>query len=263
MANFYESLEFDLPVALTERLVALFDEMPQGKLNAATIKRYVEPDAQGVYQLFVDGELVYIGKTDAEAGLGRRLLRHATKVASRKNLKPSAVTFKAVRVFVFTVMDLEQLLIKSYEDRAATGTAGSERRFLAWNHSGFGSNDPGRNRDGSQVKSDHFDALYPIDLDYKIKISHARKLVSVAEVLAELKSKLPYGLRFESSALKKKTPHADLAASSVTLSNDIDSVRNVLKQIATALGPKWQLTALPGYIIVYKEKVKYKHAMRL
>ena len=260
MSNFYESLEFDLPVALTERLIELFDGMPQGKLSAATIKEHVEADAQGVYQLFVDSELVYIGKTDADAGLGKRLLRHATKVASRKNLKPAAVTFKAVRVFVFTVMDLEQLLIKHYEGKASTNELG--KRGLAWNHSGFGSNDPGRNRDASAVKSDHFDALYPIDLDYKITMPHAGTPTSVSDVLIHLKSKLPYLLRFESAATKKAS-HADFEAAKVTLAKRVDTVRSVLKQIAAALGPQWQLTPLPGYIILYKENTKYKHAISL
>lgn len=261
MLSFYQSLEFDLPGALTEELAKLFDDMPQGKLNAATIDEHVDSDAQGVYQLFVDTKLVYIGKTDADAGLGKRLLRHSAKVASRKNLSPALVTFKAVRVYVFTVMDLEGLLIKYYERKASSKAEVKE--ILAWNRSGFGSNDPGRNRDTSEVKVDHFDAPYPIDLDLKIKVPHAGVETSVATILFELKNELPYVLRFQTSAPKKKTPHPELVSATVVLKTGSTSVRNVLRQIASALGAAWQITVLPGYIILYKESVIYVHAMRL
>ncbi len=258
--KFYESLEFDLPAALTERLVGLFDEMPRGVLNPTTI-RHVGADAQGVYQLFVDAELVYIGKTDADAGLGKRLLRHASKVAGRKNLDCKSVSFKAIRVYVFTVMDLEQLLIAHY--KKVIGTNRSGEKALAWNNSGFGSNDPGRERDTSEVKADHFDAQFPIDLDHTITVPDAGTATSIAVVLAHLKGALPYLLRYQ-SAVGKRGPHADLVSTYVTISKRTDTVRSVLKQIAVALGSKWQVTALPGYIILYKEKKgRYKHAVSL
>src|SRR4051812_27375677 len=104
------------------------------------------PEAQGVYQLSLDGVVVYIGKTDADAGLKNRLTRHSYSIQQRSNLDPSHVTFKAVRVYVFTAMDLETQLIRHY------GGA-------SWNSSGFGSNDPGRNRDHTKLKHDGFDAL--------------------------------------------------------------------------------------------------------
>ena len=67
----FEELEFDLPSALLGQLVKLFEEMSEGSLDASIVQE-VE-DAQGVYQLFLNGELVYIGKTDGQAGLRTRL----------------------------------------------------------------------------------------------------------------------------------------------------------------------------------------------
>src|SRR5690606_35236653 len=96
----FKDFEFDLPSALLERLVLLFSEMTPGALNDETVEGV--PEAQGVYQLFFQDELVYVGKTDADAGLKRRLLRHARKIRARSNLTPESVTFKAVRVYVFT-----------------------------------------------------------------------------------------------------------------------------------------------------------------
>src|SRR5579872_8296 len=112
MQGFF-SFEFDLPGALLEQLIAVLGGMSGERL---TIEHAGEiPDAQGVYQLFLDDKLVYIGKTDAEAGLRRRLLRHARKILNRPTLAEHAVTFKAVRIFVFTAMDLESALIKHYK----------------------------------------------------------------------------------------------------------------------------------------------------
>ena len=95
------------------------------------------PDAQGFYQLFNEGELVYIRKTDEDAGLRRSLGLHPRRIQHRHNIDPKNVLFKAIRVFIVTIMDLESQLLKHY------GVTSN----LPWNGSGFGSNDPGRNRD--------------------------------------------------------------------------------------------------------------------
>jgi hypothetical protein len=97
---------------------------------------------------------VYVGKTDAEAGLLSRLTRHSKKIQHRIGLTPASVLFKAVRVFVFTAIDLETQLIAHYG-----GT-----NIVEWNGSGFGSNDPGEKRDTTTYKAGHFDAQFPIDI---------------------------------------------------------------------------------------------------
>ncbi|MFQ2414471.1 hypothetical protein BJP24_06255 [Aeromonas allosaccharophila] len=246
----FEELEFDLPSALLTQLITLFDEMPEGPLEAATVQKI--DDAQGVYQLFLKGKLVYIGKTDAQAGLRARLLRHSTKIRSRRNLAHDTIGFKAVRVFVFTAMDLEELLIKHY--RSSTTPP-------IWNLSGFGSNDPGRNRDHTELKADHFDKLYPIDLDLDVTLTTENGQASAAEVLSQLKGQLAYNIRFEGKSSKSKSPHPDLVATKVHFPTNTDTVRNVLQRVKTALGSEWQITALPGYIIAYREKKHYKEGI--
>ena len=62
----FQEFEFDLPDALLAQLVAVLDAMDAETLTISALRDI--PDAQGVYQLFNNGELVYIGKTDAEAG---------------------------------------------------------------------------------------------------------------------------------------------------------------------------------------------------
>ncbi|MGV2293338.1 GIY-YIG nuclease family protein [Trinickia sp. YCB016] len=250
--EWFREFEFDLPAALLHELTRLFAAMPAGPLNAATVSQI--PEAQGVYQLFLDGQLVYVGKTDAEAGLNQRLDRHSHKILHRQGLDPRRVTFKAVRVFVFTAMDLEQQLIKHYEGLGSP---------LPWNNSGFGANDPGIKRDTTTLKAGHFDLLYPIDIDIPIEIDSAGGPVTVAFVLTALKQTLPYTLRFESAAPKSRKPHPDLVTALVTLSNSRDILRNILVQIKISLGPSWQITVLPGYVIMYKESKHYPHGFTL
>lgn len=82
MTDGYKEFEFDLPEALLARLVEVFGELRAAPLAETGVAKI--PDEQGVYQLFLEAgesrDLVYIGKTDAKAGLRRRLARHARKV---------------------------------------------------------------------------------------------------------------------------------------------------------------------------------------
>jgi len=243
--HYVEDLEFDLPSALLTELVKLFEEMPVGPLTETEVAEV--PDGQGVYQLFHREELVYIGKTDAQAGLRARLNRHARKIQGRRFLSPQNVAFKAVRVYVFTAMDLEELLISYYKNVKGVPPA--------WNFSGFGANDPGRRRDKTQLKTGHFDRLYPIDLD--IPLQDFNGTMQVARALQNLKSAIPYNIRFQTVGSGSRRPHPDLLRTSVTYSGEDRTVRNILIDIKSALGPEWQITALPGYVIVYREREHY------
>lgn len=237
----FQEFEFDLPDALLTRLITFFDGMksaPLGGKNVAAI-----PDAQGVYQLLLSGKVVYVGKTDADAGLKRRLHRHYRTIQHRKNLDPATVTFKAVRLFVFTAMDLETQLIRHY----------AIEKIASWNKSGFGSNDPGRNRDRTKLNPKGFDARYPIDVDriVEVKIS---KTDSAADALNRLNEVLPYALRFESVDRK---PHPELGATKVELPMQRHTTRSLLVAIVTQLPKGWQATALAGRVILYRERLEY------
>ena len=241
----YVDFEFDLPGALLARLIDVLDDM-QG---AALVPDFVSsiPDAQGVYQLFLDEELVYIGKTDAEAGLRKRLERHASKTQHRGQLEPSRVSFKAVRIYVFTAVDLESQLIAHYGGYSA----------VRWNGSGFGSNDPGRERDTTTYKAGHFDALYPIDIDRELSLPLSEEM-KAADVLAALKAELPYVFRYQGASPRSRKPHADLEEANVSLT-DIGAVtaRGIIEHVVRHLPPGWQATRLPSHIILYKEDRAY------
>jgi len=112
-----------------------FDALAAEPLIEAYISK-IPQNAQGAYMLFLNGVLVYVGKTDAQAGFRSRLSRHFHNIQHRKNLNPLDVGFKAIRIFVFS--NLETMLIEEAEKKLGRP---------AWNFSGFGSNDPGRNRE--------------------------------------------------------------------------------------------------------------------
>jgi hypothetical protein len=240
----FREFEFDLPDALLTHLIQAFDNLAAATLSASYVKEI--PEVQGVYQLFLRDKIVYIGKTDAEAGLRRRLERHAWTIQHRRNLGPEDVTFKALRVFVFTAMDLETQLIRHYQ---GAGT-------VSWNNSGFGSNDPGRQRDTTNAKPEGFDAQFPIDLDRELDLS-VPVPANALTVLAVLKRALPYTLRVETEGPQSKKPHPDLVSAKLTLQNPPFTARRILKEVLSNLPGGWQATTLPGRVIVYKENRQY------
>ena len=240
----YTEFEFDLPDALLKRLVVVFDALIAAPLIEANVTAI--PEEQGIYQLFLNGEeghnLVYIGKTDAAAGLRVRLGRHAAKIRNRLNLDPNNVLFKAVRVYVFTAVDLETQLIEHY---------GGNR--VSWNGSGFGSNDPGRERDTTTYKADHFDTQFPIDigrvLSFTVPVSG-----SAAEILRVLKNGLPYLIRYQSLRQGARAPHPDLDATRVILNPSQPlTPESIIAQIIGQLPTGWHATMLPSHVVIYKD----------
>ena len=234
----YTEFEFNLPDALLTHLIKVLDGLDIATLHANAVSEV--PEAQGVYQLFLDGELVYIGKTDAEAGLRNRLNRHAWKIQHRKGLDPARVSFRAVRIFVFTAIDLETQLIRHY---AKDGTR--------WNNRGFGANDPGRRRDHTRVKAANFDALYPIDIDRALGLDFS-DAKDAGQVVTRLKQALPYTFRFETEG---RRPASDLIATEVRISPQADTARTILDEVVRQLPSGWQATAFLHQLLLYREAV--------
>lgn len=248
----FAEFEFDLPTALKAELIRLLDAMETGLLHTDVTGSI--PEAQGVYQLFHGDELVYIGKTDAQAGLRTRLSRHARKVMHRPTLT-GAVRFKAVRIMVFTAMDLETQLIKHYRTENPL--------WAAWNGSGFGSNDPGRERETTNKSPEGFDDRHPINIDLAAVLL-LPGTVTVASALSALKSALPYTLRFETlrtttGRAQPNKPHPDLLATLVNIPTGRQTVRGLMGLIQGELGSDWQATAFVSHVILYKEARPYRH----
>lgn len=242
----YKEFEFDLPGALLNNLVTIFDAMERQQLTKETVA--LIPEEQGVYQLFLDEALVYIGKTDAEAGLNKRLTRHSRKILDRKGLDPARVSFKAVRIFVFTAVDLESDLIRHYGGVKA----------VAWNNSGFGSNDPGRERDTTKNKEENFDFRYPADIDRPLKVT-IEDPMRLPDYLAALKQDIPYTIRVARKGNSRKL-NEELENLIIDPLKSPFTARQAIEHIGKFLSPEWQATKLLGYIIIYKEEKNYPQA---
>ncbi|WP_226782324.1 GIY-YIG nuclease family protein [Oceaniglobus trochenteri] len=242
MSDGYAELEFDLPRALLRDIVALLDGMNSAELTALNLTRV--SDAPGVYALSssVTGELLYIGKAESSKGLLNRLTRHMRKLDGRQYISPGDIHFKAIRIFVFAAMDLEAALISHY---------GGEGK-LPWNHSGFGSNDPGQQRDTTTYKPDHFDTQHPIRLDHCFVEFKVGKQ-SVADVMQQLKDGLPFLLRFQRpNATSRNSFEPDFETSEVDIPRPDITTREVLERCIAALPSGWHATALPSHVICYK-----------
>ncbi len=240
MIDGYGELEFDLPGALLTAILDRLSEVTPADLIIANTSKI--PEEQGVYTLYrkSDQKLVYIGKTDSKAGLRHRLTRHSKKIDGRRKITPEDVQFKAIRLFVFTAMDLESALINNYG-----GVQG-----VPWNHSGFGSNDPGKERDTTHYKPDHFDTQYPIRLDEAfVKIPPGE--YRVAEIMKRLKQELPFLLRFFRPGKSRTKFHKDFEAT-LKVTREGMTTRELLTLCMEILPSGWHSTALPSHIISYK-----------
>ncbi len=243
MSAGFRSFELDLPGALLSQLVSVLDEMISAPLTTANVEGL--PDEQGIYQLIYNGQIVYVGKTDGRAGLRQRLGRHVWTIQHRCNLESEYVQYKAVHIFVFTAVDLESLLRRHYGHGVG----------LPWDRSGFGSNDPGRERDTTTLSPTAFDALYPIDIDRHLEF-HPQLPLTAAALLEQLKTVVPYGVRAQSRSGTTRKPHSDLDVEITNLGPDI-TARGVVTKIIASLPAGWQGTLLPGRVILYRENKEY------
>ena len=199
----------------------------------------------GIYLLFhtVDEEprRVYVGK--AQQPLPTRLRNHYNKLRGREKINLGDISFTAL--YVANDLDAaapERLLIRDYRDLV-------DPNGLAWNVNGFGNKDPGRERDSSAIKKNHFDALYPINLDLRVNLDPWPG--TVGALLSQVKADLPYNLRFQSPG-KSPAVRADYQRP-IEVPAGPRSVAELMGDVVAALPPRWQVSALPGYIILYPE----------
>jgi hypothetical protein len=130
------SFEFDLDQAIRAQVVGRLESSP-----LLPLVRGVGPVSSGIYALYFQGSLVYVGKasrgtTKSKRTLRARLSEHAGKIAGRRNI---TLTQVQCRYLTFTsewwVFAAEFALITHYQP--------------PWNESGFGSKTPGKGRPGT------------------------------------------------------------------------------------------------------------------
>ncbi len=219
-----EALEGLAPAPLTKSNLVKLEEQAQAK-NL--------PSRSGVYQLFRGDELIYIGKADKP--LAGRLENHRKKISGRRNISIEEMSFRCLYVAEdFTAVAPEKLLIKKHK---ADGG-------IPWNANGFGNKDPGRNRDNSVLKANHFDVKFPIDVSRTVR-GLAPGEQRLVDLLESTKDELPYNFRYE-----EWKGFEDLT---VTVASQELSADEVFRLVAAQLPDKWQVSALMGYAIMYED----------
>ncbi len=252
----FASFELDFENALARQLWPAFAVLPSVELNAQNIA-LVPPKARGAYMLELNGTVIYIGKSDAKAGLRLRLDRHFHTLKCRTGIDFTQMKFKAVKVASLAALDTESLLLDVYARVAEV--KGVERRRPLWNFSGFGSNDTGRERDTQRVSV--FDQHHPLDLTAVIDLglpgASPRESVwntitdeiSLYDYVVWLASRVPFIFR------KPGAPRKELRAVRVRFADMIAStvLRALLAQVHTRLPSRWVLTVLRGKVVLYKD----------
>ncbi|MGW7208691.1 Eco29kI family restriction endonuclease [Streptomyces sp. NPDC054837] len=218
--------------ALGDQLAQALDVLSPAPL---TVQNLDELDQRpGVYQLYRNGEFVYVGK--AEKSLPTRIHKHLRKVSGRTNISLAEMTFTCLYVAEdFSALAPEKLLIKHY----------SEQGQIPWNNNGFGNNDPGKRRDETVVKANHFDNLHRIDID-RVLTSLPQGPVTLHKLLPAAAKEIPYTFRY----LKKG--YGDTYKTLVDVPDRL-TVNNLFEIIAAALPGNWQIALLPGRAIMYPD----------
>lgn len=230
----------------------LSDALAKLSPAALTVEHISNVTARGgVYQLYLRGDLVYIGKADRN--LRDRIGIHRRKVSGRENISVDDMSFIAVYVDEdLSAVAPETLLINRHRGLGE----------LPWNFNGFGNKDPGRERDTSAVQENHFDTLYPANLELICEGLDPGEH-SVADVLLSLKAELPYTFRFQGGGKATSKMLVDYSQATVGIPASPVTANVIFELIGKAMPAGWQITALPGYVIMYKESKHYPSARRL
>ncbi|MFI7038398.1 hypothetical protein ACIBI0_17060 [Microbispora rosea] len=253
--HFSDQFRLSITEALSTQLYAALDRLEPAPLTQENLDALVPqaeklglPSMSGVYQLFRQErgkgrELTYVGKADQP--LHKRLGDHLFKLSGRVGISLDEISFRCL----FVEEDLssvspEKMLIKRH---LATGR-------IVWNNRGFGINDPGRERDTTKVKENHFDLEFPIDLSRVVE-GLTPGTHSLERVLQAVKNGIPFNFRYQRSASYKRIlvsiPWRDV------------TVDEAFRLIAGTLSDGWQITALVGWAIMYKDNYKpYPSAFR-
>lgn len=239
--------EFKLSItkALGDQLSNALSELTPAPLDELNIERVRK--IPGVYQLWHEGELVYVGKADKS--IPTRLWKHHRKLSGRTGISLDDMTFSALYVEEdFSAVAPEKLLIGRFQEAGA----------IPWNNNGFGINDPGKERDTTAFESTHFDCQYPADLDYEIPNLSAGEC-TLEELLKKTKDSLPYTFRYARGAKEKWI----YAKTSVTITPETRTADDAFHLISSALPSPWRVVALPGYAILYPREAEYESARRI
>ena len=244
---------FDLAGALSDQLykVARSKTLTQAPLTPSELNQV--DTIPGIYQLYLQGDLVYIGKADHD--LRGRLYEHYRKISGRLNISTSEMSFKGLYLEgTWIPVAPETMLTNCYREDDEDGSD------VPWFHSGFGMHDTGSERDTTTWKPDHWDVRYPINLDFVVP-GLTPGTHPVNEILPVIKENLPYYFRF-ANFVGRRARHPDYLASSMPIPAGNLTAAQVFDLLVHSLPRGWRVIVLPGYAIMYKNKRDYPSAIR-
>ncbi|MFC6091477.1 GIY-YIG nuclease family protein [Saccharothrix lopnurensis] len=238
---YHDYFRLSITKALGDQLSVALTRLGRAPLSSESLAELA--GRPGVYQLYLHGEFVYVGK--AEKSLRARLSNHLNKLGGRQNISLVDVSFSCLYVDEdFSALAPEQLLISHHKGMGS----------IPWNNNGFGNKDPGRRRDSTELKRGHFDLAYPIDLELPVGPLRAGP-TTLSAFLKILKGNLPYNFRYEepprSTSIPLEVPGGRISAD------------QAFRLVSDVLPGGWQIVALMGYVILYGDSPKgYKSAWR-
>ncbi|WP_369185146.1 caspase domain-containing protein [Streptomyces sp. Y1] len=239
-----------VPREREDLFLKILDAQPSYDLTLESIEK-LEADLPGVYLLHQASEghvqkIVYVGKSDRS--IADPLGRHWRKIEGRCHIDPSDFSFSYLRLdddLSYVAADL--LAIRRLRALGLTPP---------WNQNGFGLRDAGRMRDSTRLNSHHFDVLHPIDLSWTLRAHGSSFDLTAQEFVDLLKGELPYAFRSERRG-------ATLDGIKLTIPEGPLSADQAFRLLAAAAGDEWQISALMGQVLMYREQnARYPSAIR-
>jgi Eco29kI restriction endonuclease len=245
----YDTFDLDIPLAVREQLDAKFQTLTTDPLDGQILGSL--PPGQGVYELFHQGILVYAGKAK---DLPSRLLNHCRKIGGRQNIVATDVGFKCLYLGPnWITFAAEDALIQMYTPQG----------LCAWNGAGFGPKDPGKRRDDTVLKADHWDLQYPIRYDFPLA-GIQPGAYECLPLLRLMKTQLPFNLRYHKANPTSVTSgHPDYNGVTINVPVAGMPAHEMLIGIAQSLPSGWQAIRFPHQLTIYKETRPYPSGVRL
>lgn len=237
-----------LPQEQVDFFLRVLAAQPCHDLTAASIEKL--EDWPGVYRLHQESddtpEIVYVGKHDRS--IATRLAKHLRKIDGRCHIDS--------RDLSFSYLKLDDDLNHVAPELVVLRQLHAQGHSPLWNLNGFGNHDAGRARDSARLARKNFDVDHPIDLACHLRTDGPALDLMAREMAAYLRSELPYVFRFE---------HREAAIDGIrlTVPEGPLSADRAFRLFAAALGDAWQISALMGRVLMYREQgARYPSAIR-
>jgi len=242
--------DFQLSVesALRTQLLEKFDSLKPEPLTKETIDKRLPGSEKypGVYQLFEDGDRVYIGKADRD--LRERLRQHLWKLSGLQRV--GTMTFMCLRV--------SQDLAPLTHEKTLIGAYSGDNNL--WNGKGFGPKDPGKERD--ETKPSRFYKEHPINA--RIECSYMKPdTYSALDFLKQLKKGLPFLFRYQSFTGKNGQQTAERYGKvPITVPMPNMAAEDLIRLAAMTLsahGGHWIAQKFVSHVVLYEGNKSYKN----